>query len=142
LKVDNVQQRRLEQLALQDRTLHAHQRLLPKGERPLGHRCHIDGEPQPGQVLKEFALEKRLPVVACERGEILDVRLTKPERPEVLEGLPQSRGDRISAAERRLAKEQVEHGRLFGSPQLPIAVGHGELIEVRQQRQRRAVQVV
>src|SRR4051812_20189694 len=40
------------------------------------------------------------------------------------------RRDRVTAAERRFAKEQVKHGLLLGTPQLPIAIGHGQLVQV------------
>src|SRR4029078_8941658 len=40
----------------------------------------------------------------------------------------------VAAAERRLSKEQVEHRLVVRAPGLPVAVGHGELIEVGEQR--------
>ena len=62
LEVDHVQKRRLQQLALEDRPLHADKRLLREDRGPLRHRIHIQAELEPAEVVQEGLLEEGLPV--------------------------------------------------------------------------------
>ena len=64
LEVDDVEQRRLDELRLQQRAPHAHQRLVGEDDRPLGHRVHVAGEAQRGQLAQERRVEQRTAVVA------------------------------------------------------------------------------
>jgi hypothetical protein len=46
LEVEHVQQRRLDDLRLDERPAHANQGLVGEHHRPFGHRIHVTGERQ------------------------------------------------------------------------------------------------
>ena len=73
LEVEHVQQRRLDDLRLQDRPGDAHERLVGEDGGPFGDRVDVEAEAQSAEVVEERALEQRLAVVAFERGEVREV---------------------------------------------------------------------
>ena len=62
LEVDHVEQGGLDDLALEDRAGHPHQRLERKDHGAFGDRVHVQRELEPAQVLDERGIEERLAV--------------------------------------------------------------------------------
>ena len=141
LEVDHVDQGRLEDLALQDRPAHAHQRLVGEDHRPLGDGRHLAGQAQPAQVVEEGPLEQRAPVGTGQRGQVVEVVGLEAEAPQVLDQARDAAGHREAAAVGLGAEGEVEDGLAPGRAP-PVAVGHGELVEVGQERQRGLVDAV
>ena len=67
LEVDDVEEGRLQQLALDQRPLDPHERLVAEHHGPLGHGVDVAGEAKLRQVGQEFGLEQR-PAVAPGQG--------------------------------------------------------------------------
>src|SRR5699024_10064277 len=65
LKIDQVQQGRFEQLALDDRPAYTQQRLVGENGRALRDGVHVAGELERGEVVQKALTEQRLPVVAA-----------------------------------------------------------------------------
>ena len=56
-----------------DRPAHADERLVREDERAFGDGVDVAGQAQLAQVLEEARLEQRPPVVAPQRGQVLDI---------------------------------------------------------------------
>ena len=67
LEVDEVEQRGLDELGVQDRPAHADERLVREHDRPLGHRVDVAGEAQLAEQPQEGVLEER-PCRRCPRA--------------------------------------------------------------------------
>ena len=94
---------------------------------------------QLAQVVEKRRLEQRFSVGAGERRQIRQIVAAELEAVEVVERRGQSAGHAEAAFERLLAKDQVKHGLAIRAARLPIAVGHGQLVQVREQGERLAV---
>ena len=141
LEVDEVEQRGLEQLALQDRAADADQRLVGEDDGPLGHGVDVDGQLHPSEVRRGTrGSKRRLPSLPVEPVEVGDVLAIEPEAPDQLDGRREPAGDGEAALEGVAPEEQVEDGLLVDAAGLPVAVGHRELVEVGEQGERRPVE--
>ncbi len=141
LEVDEVEQRRLHELGVEDRAAHAHERLVGEHHRALGHRVDVALQAQKGELGEEARVEDRPAVVAAQRGEVIDVLSREVEPRQELEGPRQPAGHREAAPERVRAEEEVEDGLLARAPGVAIGLGHRELVEVRGEGEGRAVDV-
>jgi len=134
-EVDLVEQGRLHELALQQGALDPQQGLVGEDDAALGHRVEVAGEPaavEPGQKRR---VEQRAAVVADEGREVVQVRGGRLQAGEVVHGGAEAAGDRVAAPEGLLAKGQVEHRAPLRQPEPPVAVGHGELVQVGQEEE-------
>ena len=132
LKIDQIQQRGLDDLALQDRPLHAHQRLLRKHDRSLGNGVHPAGQFEGVEVVEKGGIEQRPPVRAAQLGQIGHVPGVEPEVGQEVERIAQAARDAEPALKRVLTKEEMKDGFLVRDLRLPIPVRHRELIQVGQ----------
>ncbi len=140
LEVDDGQQRGLDQLGLQDRALHAQQGLVREDHGALGHGVDPTRKAHRAQVREEGRLEQRLAVAAGDRRQVRQVGGVEAQPLEELDRRLDATRDRVRAAERVAPEGQVEDRLALGLAGLPVAVGHGQLVQVREQRQRRAVE--
>ena len=138
LEVDHIQQRRLEQLTLQNRPANSHERLMRKNDGSFGNRVHIARHTQRAEIVEKAALKQRCAVISRECREIREVVVLKAEVAQKLDRIRKPRSNRVSALERQSAEEQMKHRLLLGTPAFPISGGHRELIKVGEER----VQVV
>ena len=142
LKVDHVEQRSLQQLTLEEGAGYPEHRLVRKDHRTLGHCVDIEAEVQLAEMSEKLPIEERLAVVSGEGGEEGQIVFLEAQVAEEVQHVGQPRRHRVPASEGIGAKEEMK-GRLFLlSAELPVPVGHGELIEVGQQRQRVPVDAV
>ena len=138
-EVDDGQQRRLQQLRLDQRCLDAQQRHVRKDHLPLRQRVDGARKLHPLQVVQERLPEQRLTVSSLEPTQILNVLHSKPKVLDQVDHQRQSGSQRELTPERRLAVEKVKHGGALVHPPVVISGGHRELIKVGQQTKRRTV---
>src|SRR5262249_1725575 len=81
-------------------------------------------------------------VVPAEALEVLEVGAGEARRADRLDHRSEPARDGEAAAERVPPEQQVEDRLVLLAPRLPVRVRHRELVEVRQERQRLAVQPV
>ena len=139
-KVDQVQQRGFQQLALKQRPLHPQERLAREHQLPFGHGPDVALPAQLFQVAKELLGKQRLPVASGQRGQVVQIVAAEAAAAQVLHSRLHATGDGKAAPERQTPKEQVEHRLTLGQSGSPVAVGHGQLVEVRKQAQAVGVQ--
>src|SRR5206468_12725889 len=85
LEIDQVQQRRLDDLRLEDRPGDADQRLVREDGRPFGHRVQVAGKAHGAEVVEERRIEQRPAVVAAQAGEVGEVVRLEAEAGEVVD---------------------------------------------------------
>ena len=141
LEVDHVQERGLQQLGLEDGTLYADEGLVGEDDRALRDGIDVAREAQRLQVVQEDGVEEGPTIAAVERREVGHVLGGKAEVGQEVHDSGQAAGDREAASEGVLPEEEVEDRPLCRRPRLPVGVGHRELIEVGQRRQRRTVEL-
>src|SRR5687768_13320600 len=124
LEVDDVQQCRLDQLSLQQRTANAQQRLVLKNDGALRERIDIALEPQAAEIFEESAVEQCRAVARPERSEVVDLALSEGEVLQILDGRPETRRDRESRLERVFAKREMEDRFAPVDAFLPVPVSH------------------
>ena len=130
LKSDDVEQRRLEQLALQRGASDAHHGLARKDELALGHGVDVYMRTKIAQVIEESRLEHRAAGRGLERGEVVDVLGRKAQ---ILDQLGQFGGathDGIGAAKGMVAVKRGKTTLFIGLAALPQALGHSELVQI------------
>ena len=130
LEPDDVEQCRLEQLALQRGAGDAHHGLARKDELALGHGIDVYMRTKIAQVVEESRLEHRAAGRGLERGEVVDVLGRKAQ---ILDQLGQFGGaahDGIGTAKGMVAVKRGKTTLLIGLAALPQALGHSELVQI------------
>ena len=128
LIVERVEDGRLQQLRLDERSLHLHDRLVGEHHRPFGHRLDGAVRPEVAQVVDEGPVEDAQP------GKVGEILLGEAQvLHQVEEGLQPGR-HREAVVGREIAEHVVETGRDVLAARLQVAAHHGELVEVGQQR--------
>src|SRR5437868_3854107 len=90
-------------------------------------------------MIEESRLEHRLARVGAQLAQVAQIVVGEAQLADVLERRGQSGGDGETGLERRPAEEEVEDRLPIFHAGLPRRRGHGELVEVRQQRERLSV---
>ena len=128
LEADDVEQCRLQKLAIEHGARHANHRFACEHQLALGNRVDIHPGTEVGKESQESRFEQQAAARRLELGEIGDVLLGEPE---VFNEFPELGGtahDRIGVAERRLPEERREAPLLLGLIVLPQPLGHSQLI--------------
>ena len=102
------------------------------------HRAFRDGvevhrQAEISKIFEKAGGEQRLVIGVLQSGQEAQVILGKAEFRQPFQHGAQPCGDGIAAAEREGAEEQVKRGVLLALGG-PVAGGHGELIEIREER--------
>jgi hypothetical protein len=121
--VADVEQRRLQQLRLDDGRRHLQQRLVREQDGTLGDRADVPGEPQGGEIAQELRIE------AAEGTEIAEVLGREAEGPRELQRMLEARRHHEGPRGRQPAGEEAERRRI------PHAFseeggGHRELVQI------------
>ena len=132
LEVDDVEQRRLDELGGDDRSAHAHQGRRGKHDPSLVHRVDVALELEVAQVVEEALVEEKAPVRSGEGSQVVEVFLHEVEVLQELLGPGQAAGHGEAAAEGVVAEVEMEDRLLAVRARLPVRVGHGQLIQVGQ----------
>ena len=135
LKADDVEEHGLQDLALQDGSSDPHQGLVREHHRPLRNGVHVTGEPAVPQIVEKGILEQPLVVVAPQLRQVLEVAGIEPETLQHPDDVPEPATHGETAMVRIFTKGEVKHRFLLSGSGLPVGVRHGELVEVRQQRE-------
>lgn len=135
LGIENVKQRRFQNLAFNDRARYAHHGLDGKSNRAIGHGIDVAGELEPLEIGEEIRGEERLAVVALQGFEILDVAPIKPELSHVFNRIGEAANNRIAAIERIGSIEEMKDCLGAAKPSFPLAIGHGQLVDIGEQRE-------
>ena len=130
LEVHKVEQGRLDELAVDERTLDAHHGLTREDHVALGHGVNREVQVVVAQVLEECRLEHRAAAGCGDAGEILYVLVVEDEVLDEVGNLAHAAGDGIAAAEGILAEEGVERCLRVHKARLPETLGHRELVEI------------
>ena len=130
LEADDVEQRGLEQLALQRRAGDAHHGLARKDELALKHGVDIHVRTEVAQVVEECRLKHRAAGRSLERGEIVDVLGRKAQVLDKLGQLGGATHDGIRAAKGMVAVKRRKTTLLIGLAALPQALGHSEFVQI------------
>jgi hypothetical protein len=128
------QERRLDQLRLQQGAAHAQQRLVGKDDLALGHRVDVQRQPHRAERVEEGAREEGAAVVAAQRLEVCEVVGLEAQRLEIRQRRLQPARHGVAAAEGGGAEVEVERGLLLSPPGAPVAERHRELVEVGEER--------
>ena len=142
LEANRVKKRRLEHLALERRAAHAHHGLAREHELALGHGVDIHMHTEVAQVVEEAGLEQRTARRRFERPKVGDVLVGEAK---VLHQIGQVGGaahHRVRAPKGMVAVECGEAILLVHLAALPEPLGHGELVEVREERYVRGARFV
>jgi hypothetical protein len=126
LKMQQVQEPRLDQLGLGQRRGDAEDGLVGKEDGPLRHRIDVSRPSEIGKTVKESGRELAGPAEPGERFAV------ETQRFKVVERLLKARRHQEAALARKLADEQLEHCR-FGHAVRRIGLQHRKLVEVREQ---------
>lgn len=127
---------------MEDRTANAKEGFVGEYGSPLFHRVDVDGEAQVAQVGEKVELEEGFACGIFEALQVVEVVLVHLEVLDVFENDIDARGDGIAPIEGVFAEEEVEDRFAIGHLVFPIAVGHGQFIEVCQQTQRVGVDLL
>ena len=130
LEPDDVEQRRLKQLALERRTGDAHHGLARKDELALGDGVDIYMRTKIAQVVEECGLEHRAAGRGLKRGEVVDILGRKAQVLDELGQLGGATHDGIGAAKGMVAVKRGKTTLLIGLAALPQALGHSELVQI------------
>ena len=130
LEPDDVEQRRLEQLALQRGAGDAHHGLARKDELALGHGIDVHVRAEVAQVVEELGLEHRAAGRSRKRREVVDVLGRKAQVLDQLGQLGGTAHDGIRAAKGMVAVKRGKTTLLIGFAALPQALGHSELVQI------------
>ena len=130
LEADDVQQRRLEQLALQRGAGDAHHGLARKHELALGHGVNVHVRTEVAQVVEECRLKHRAAGRSLERGEVVDVLGRKAQVLDKLGQLGGAAHDGIRAAKGMVTVKRRKTTLLIGLAALPQALGHSEFVQI------------
>ena len=130
LEADDIEQRGLEQLALQRRTGHTHHGLARKDELALGHGIDVHVRAEVAQVVEELGLEHRAAGRSRKRREVVDVLGRKAQVLDQLGQLGGTAHDGIRAAKGMVAVKRGKTTLLIGFAALPQALGHSELVQI------------
>ncbi len=125
--MDDVDERRLDQLRLEQRRRHFQHRLVREEQRPLAHRANLTGEAQAPETVEEGGAEERS---ALQIGELVVV---EAEVGEECQGVLDPGGDEIAPAGGQVAAEELEGRRLPVDALGEVALAHGQLVEVDQE---------
>ena len=126
--VDRREEERLDDLRLDQRRAHPHERLTGEGHGALGNRVHVAGEEKPGQVLPEAG---GCPGEHGQAAEVVDAPAVEAHREQELDGLREAGRDQEAPVLRQLAHEELERADRRGETGVEIGRAHGELVEVR-----------
>ena len=134
LKVHEVEQGRLEQLAGHHRALHAHDRLAREHHVALarGPHVHVHGEVR--EPLEELGLEHGAAAGGLDAPEVGDVLVGVAEALHEVGDLAGAAGHGVAAGEWVVTEEDGEAGTGVAHARLPVALGHRELVEVGVER--------
>src|SRR5262249_29008372 len=97
-------------LRFQDRPLDPEQRFVRKDYGPFRHGIDITPETDLSQEFQELPHEQRLPILAWNSGEVLQIRALKPKTTKIRQRIFQSTRHGKTATEGRNAKEQMKYG--------------------------------
>ena len=133
LEVHAVQQGGFQHLAVHDAAHHPHQGLPGKHDGAFDDGVNVHIKMEGAQMLQELGLEELAAGGRRKRGQVGQVLFREVEVPHDVGQLRHAAGHRVAALEGVVAEEHVEAGLGFGFTGLPIALRHGEFVEVGQQ---------
>src|ERR1700736_541853 len=139
LKIDDIQQRSLKKLALQQWSGDSKQRLVREYNTSFGNRVHITGKLEPIEIIQKFVLKKWLLIRTGKLGKIVEVIGLKFKVLKVINRVAKSARDCVSAVEGWQPEKGVEDGLIFQHLFFPIAIRHCELVEVGKESGRNAI---
>src|SRR5947207_327059 len=93
LKIDEVQQRGLDDLRLENRALNAEQRFVRENHRAFRDSVEVAVDAQVPQVIKKTLIEKRLFVLPRNGSEIRNIRVFEMEVAQEADYISQPAGD-------------------------------------------------
>ena len=140
MEVDQIEQRRLDELTLNKRPLDADQRLGREDKRAFRDRIDLAAEGHGLQRVKKCRVEQGLAIRATHLGQKGGVFRLEPKMAQKIHHILKATGDAEAAPKRIVTEEQVEDGFPVCESGLPIAIRHGELVEIGQQSQGGPVQ--
>jgi hypothetical protein len=107
-----------------------------ENQSPLRNSVDVTHEPSASQVLEERGVEERLPEPIRKTGKVISVGLIKRKVVKEFDRRAQPCGDREPAIEGRRSKKQVKGTFTLREARLPIAICHGQFVEIGEQRER------
>ena len=124
--VDGQQREGLDELGLDGRGAHHHQRLTGKHGGTLGNGVDIAGEAEVPQIVQKLLAEQ---IAAAEIGDVLFAEM---QVFDVVDQLLQTGGDGEAALIGHLAEEHIEIGDAVLVSVAEVSVAHGQLVKVAQ----------
>ncbi len=130
LEIDDIEQRRFQDLALDDGAGHPYQRFVGENQRAFGDGVDIAGEAQVAEIIDEAEIEEGLSIVAGQGGQVGQFVFVEVKILEIIDDIGQSAGNAETAVEGILPEEEMEDRLAFVDLVFPIAVGHCQLVKV------------
>ena len=124
LVVDLREQRRLDELGVEQGRGHAEDRLVGVHDRALGQRGDVPAKTEAREIVEKIVRKK------AQRMEIIDVGGVKVHVLNVLDDLLESRKDGKAAVVRVPAIKSVENDAVVRAAAEIVAVGHRHLVKV------------
>ena len=134
--IDRQKEHRFNQLGLDHRAAHGHDRLARENRRALRNGPDVAAEFKIGEIREEFLIEDP------DGAQIPDILLGKGEGIEVVDELLHTGHDGEAAVVGNTAEEHVEVGDRVPVAVREIAVRHGHLVEIGKHRQVFAVKLL
>ncbi len=129
LMIDQAEQRRLQQLRLDDRRGDADKRFPRKDDAPFRNGVNVSVKAKVREILQKILPEQVKP------AQIFDILLGKAEIFHIFNGLLQPRRDGEGGVKRIFTVEQVEDRDLVFFVVYIIPLHHGQLIQIGHERQ-------
>jgi hypothetical protein len=139
LKINEVQESRLEKLAFKQRPSDPQQRLVREHNIPFRNRIDVASESKRLKVIQKFRFENLFPIVTAQLCKVGEVIRLKREVLEVIDRIAQPAGDCVTALERLVTKREMKNRLVIKHLVFPVTERHCELVKVRQERRRHSI---
>ena len=115
-KIDQIQEGRFKQLALDQRALDADERFMREDDAAFRDGVDVAGKAHFFEIIEKFFLEKRLAIHSLECEQIGEIAFIEMEILQIVHRCFQARCNGKSALEGMPSEEQVEHHSFLSSP--------------------------
>src|SRR5262245_13287809 len=130
LQVRLVDEKRFKELSFDHRRGQFNDGLVDEKNGSFRHGANATREAEPSEMLQEVFVE------ATKRAKIIKIARGERERLEIVQHVRQAGEDKVAAVGRIITEVEAE-SRAGGTAALPVRLSHRQLIEIREQSQRR-----
>src|SRR5207249_75148 len=130
LEVENIEERRFEELTFNDRTNNPNQRFVRKNQSSFRNCIYVAGQLQPAQVIEKTRIEQRFTIIAALRGKVIDFGVGEVKRAKEIDRCRQAGSHGELPGKGILPKRDVKHRVMVGHSGFEITARHSDLVKV------------